>query len=91
VTTSGNMPIRTHRIEAATMQTLRTLGKADNDGVLHLAIPVGAANAEFEVVVVLQPRAREAATRTPEDLGWPPGFIEQTAGSIQDETFRRHD
>ena len=30
-------------------------------------------------------------TEAPEAPGWPPGFIEQTAGSIQDETFRRHD
>jgi hypothetical protein len=72
----------------ATMETYRSLGKVGEDGVLHLDIPVGAPNSEFEVVVVLQPRA--AATR-PEDLGWPPGYFEQTAGSIQDPTFRRHD
>lgn len=72
------------------MQTVRTLGKAGDDGVLHLDIPVGAPNAEFEVVVI-QPKAGEAAPRTPEGLGWPPHFFEETAGSIQDETFRRHD
>jgi hypothetical protein len=25
----------------------------------------------------------------PEELGWPPGYFEQTAGAIQDETFTR--
>jgi hypothetical protein len=73
------------------MQTIRTLGKAGDDGILHLDIPAGAPNAEFEVVVVLQPKAPEPRPEAPEAPGWPPGFIEQTAGSIQDETFRRHD
>jgi hypothetical protein len=73
------------------MQTVRTLGKASRDGVLHLEIPVGAPDAEFEVVVVLQPSRPASASATPGDLGWPPRFFEETAGSIQDPTFRRHD
>jgi hypothetical protein len=73
------------------MQTHRTLGKAGRDGVLHLEIPVGAPEAEFEVVVVLRPGLPASAPATPEDLGWPPDFFEETAGSIQDPTFRRHD
>ena len=39
---------------------------------------------DFDVLVVLQPSSGVAT-------GWPPGFIEQTAGSIQDETFFRHE
>ena len=33
------------------------------------------------------------ATSGPSEPGpdWPPGFFEQTAGSIQDETFFRHE
>jgi hypothetical protein len=73
------------------MQTHRTLAKAGRDGVLHLDIPVGAPDAEFEIVVVLQPSLAASAPATPEDLGWPPHFFEQTAGSIQDPTFRPHD
>jgi hypothetical protein len=73
------------------MQTLRTLGKASRDGVLYLEIPVGAPDAEFEVVVVLQPSHAASAPAALEDLGWPPHFFEETAGSIQDPTFRRHD
>jgi hypothetical protein len=52
---------------------------------------VGAPNEEFEVVVVLQPKAVATKPQTPEDLGWPPGFFQETAGSIQDPTFRRHE
>ena len=73
------------------MQTHRTLSKAGRDGVLHLQIPVGTPDAEFEVIVVLQPSRPTSAPAAPEDLGWPPGFFEQTAGSIQDPTFRPTD
>jgi hypothetical protein len=73
------------------MQTHRTIGEAGRDGALHLEIPVGAPDAEYEVVVVLQPSRAASAPATPEDLGWPPHFFEEPAGSIQDPTFRRHD
>ena len=73
------------------MQTLCTVVKADEAGVLHLNLPIGAPNSEFEVVVVLQPKAIETQPRSPEGRGWPAGFFEETAGSIQAPTFRRHD
>ncbi len=78
-------------MKALTMKTHRTLGRAGEDGVLHLDIPVGEPNAEFEVIVVLQPKAAASRPKTPEELGWPPGFFEKTAGTIQDPTFRRYD
>ena len=58
------------------------------DGVLHLTIPVGAAG-EFDVAVVVsaKPAAAGAKPKTPEELGWPPGFLETTFGSIDDELF----
>jgi len=73
------------------MQTLRVQSESSSDGVLHLDIPVEAPNALNDVVVVLEPQTREAQPRTPGELGWPPGFVEETAGSIQDPTFRRHE
>ncbi len=73
------------------MRTHCTLGKAGRDGILHLDIAVGDPDAEFEVVVVLQPRVHAETLETPESLGWPPRYFEETAGSIQDPTFRRHD
>ena len=71
------------------MQTVRVSEKTGPDGVLHLRIPVGQTETEFEAVVVLQPKPAAAAAATPEERGWPPGYFEATAGSISDETFMR--
>lgn len=73
------------------MQTHRTLARAGRDGMLHLEIPAGIPGAEFEVVVVIQPSSRPSALSAPEDLGWPPHFFEDTAGSIDDPTFLRRE
>jgi hypothetical protein len=71
------------------MQTVRMVVKTDADGKLHIDLPTGWAESEFEVVLVWQPKA-PAPEGSPESRGWPPGFVEQTYGSIQDEAFRRY-
>ena len=48
--------------------------------------PLGKPEAEYEVLVVVQPRA---AATTPDEHGWPPGYFEKTFGSIDDESFVR--
>jgi len=63
------------------METIRVLEKTGKDGALHLHIPLGKPEAEFEVVVIVQPKA--------ETSSWPPGYFD-LAGSITDETFLRH-
>jgi hypothetical protein len=70
-----------------TMRTIRVLEKTGKDGTLLLRIPLGQPEAEFEVVVVVQPTESAAATR-PEERGWPPEYFD-LAGSITDETFVR--
>ena len=75
------------------MRVIQVTAKADADGVIRLAIPVGPAGGEYELAVVLNPRPTANGTPrqpAPEELGWPPGFLERTYGSIQDETFVRH-
>jgi hypothetical protein len=71
------------------VRVIQMSAKAGPDGVLHLDIPVGAADGEFEVAVVVQAKPSDNGTRkpTPEELGWPPGYIEATYGSITDERF----
>jgi len=71
---------------AIAMQTIRVLEKTGKDGMLSLRIPLGKPEAEYEVLVVVQPRT---PATTPEERGWPPGYFEQTFGSIDDETFVR--
>ncbi len=52
------------------------------DGVLDLKVPIGIADADVEVVVVVG--ATTPTKKSSDDLGWPPGFFDETAGSIPD-------
>ena len=72
------------------MQTVRFQQKTGKDGILLLRIPLGQPETQFDVVVVAQPNEMPAKELTPEERGWPPGYFEQTFGSITDETFVRH-
>ncbi len=65
------------------MTSIKLQSHVGSDGILKLEVPVGIADADLEVVLVLEPLAPKAI-RTPEELGWPPGFFEKTAGSIPD-------
>ena len=67
------------------METIRYLEKTGKDGALNLRIPLGKPDAEFEVLVVVQP----TTPVTTDERGWPPGYFD-LAGSITDETFMRH-
>ena len=76
------------------MTVIRITATSGPDGVLHLSVPVGSAG-EFEVAVVVSPKPATNGTaaptpKTPEELGWPPGFVENVIGSIDDPAFKRH-
>ena len=71
------------------METVRVCETSGRDGVLHLRVPVGDPEVEYEAVIVLQPRGAVHAPATPEGLGWPQQYFEDTFGSIADETFTR--
>jgi len=74
-------------MEVFFMQSIKLNSHAGADGVLKLEVPVGVADTDFEVMVIVQPVAKVATLPkpTPEELGWPPGFFEQTAGALADE------
>ena len=72
------------------MQTIRVLEKTDKHGTLQLRIPLGKPDVEYEIVLIVQPKEASDKPKTPEELGWPPGYFEATFGSIDDETFVRH-
>lgn len=60
------------------MRAIQARGRTGADGVLHLSIPVGTPETDFEVVVNLYPHMT--------DIDWHK-YVEETAGSITDETF----
>ncbi len=71
------------------MQSITLQSHVGADGVLKLQVPVGIANADLEVMVVVQPITPASAHKTPGDLGWSPGFFERTAGGWQGEPLVR--
>jgi hypothetical protein len=68
------------------MKAIRFSQKTDKEGSLSLVIPLGKPEQEYEVVVVLEPKF---VNSHPEELGWSPGYFQNTYGSIDDETFVR--
>jgi hypothetical protein len=71
------------------MQSIKVRSRVGSDGMLHLQIPGGIKNTDLEVIVIFQPVASETEAKTPEDLGWPPGFFERTFGCFRDEPLVR--
>ncbi|MBD2168871.1 hypothetical protein H6G04_31325 [Calothrix membranacea FACHB-236] len=67
------------------MQSIKLCSHVGSDGILHLEIPVGITDKEMEVMVIYQQIEPSAPAKTPQELGWPPGFFEQTYGSCQDD------
>jgi hypothetical protein len=60
-----------------------------SDGILTLRVPTEFRETEVEALLVLQPVAPDSLETPDESKGWPSGFFESVAGSIQDETFQR--
>ena len=62
------------------MEAIKLSAKADADGILRLNVPVDI-TVEYEVTI--QPKV--------DQLGWPVGYFEQTAGSIPDFSIEPRD
>lgn len=71
------------------METVKLRSRAGADGILHLQVPVGVKNNDFEVIIIVQSVGAVIEEKTPEDLGWPPGFFERTFGCFQNEPLVR--
>jgi hypothetical protein len=70
------------------MHTVMLNSRADAEGFLHLKVPVALPNAEIKVTIILQPILPVSADQTPEELGWSPGFFEETFGAWEGELER---
>jgi len=69
------------------MQALRISQRTGKDGVLRVNVPLGTPDADYEVVLVVQPKATEP-TNPFEERRRPPRHFD-LAGSINDPTFMR--
>lgn len=67
------------------MQTLTLKTRADQDGVIELAIPTNLAGREFEIVLVMHPLNDDPV----DAMGYPLGYFEKTYGSFADEPLER--
>lgn len=68
-------------------KTITVHSHVGEDGILHLAVPVGMQEMDLEVTVTVQ--AVERGEDTPETLGWSPGFFEETFGAWAGEPLTR--
>lgn len=71
------------------MHRIKLRSRVGSDGILHLEIPVELTNTELEVTVIIQPVTPAPKAKTPEELGWSPGFFERTAGAWKGEPLTR--
>jgi hypothetical protein len=71
------------------MQNIKLRTHIGPDGILNLRIPVGLPEKVVEVIVIVQDIPILPPPATPEALGWPPGFFEETFGSFRDTPLAR--
>src|SRR5713101_2681161 len=77
------------RTEEMGMESIKLRTHVGTDGMLTLRIPVGLSETDVEVVVVIQGIPPQKTPPSPEELGWPPGYFEQTYGSFRDKPLVR--
>ncbi|MEP7343372.1 MAG: hypothetical protein ABI977_36950 [Acidobacteriota bacterium] len=66
------------------MQSITVYPHVGEDGILRLQIPIGVKNADLRVTINFQLPDLNGAAKSPEELGWPPGFFEETFGCLKD-------
>ena len=62
------------------MTTIEFSKHVGPDKILHLNVPVNEADRTYRVIVLIQP---QLAGSEAGQSGWPPGFIDSTAGAWQ--------
>jgi hypothetical protein len=70
------------------METIKIKTYVGSDGILKLEMPVGVSNSDLEVLVVVH--AIETKSESMKRADWL-GFIEATAGSLEDDPIERGD
>lgn len=62
------------------MQTIKLDTQVGKDGILKLELPLDVSDTDLEILVVVHRK---------EKRGWPPGYFERTAGSLNDDPIER--
>jgi hypothetical protein len=68
---------------------IKIKSRADAEGRLNLQVPQYLANQELEVIIFYN--NLESITLSPEELGYPTDFFEQTAGKWEGEPLTREE
>ena len=71
------------------MQKVQVQSHVGADGILHLDIPVSVTDTDLEVTITIK-TIETKQQKTPLELGWPPGFFEETAGALADDPIKRY-
>lgn len=73
------------------MQSIQLQSHIRSDGILKVDVPVGLADMDLEVMIIVQPIAPNSDQTIADGNGWPEGFFEQTFGSLADEALVREE
>ena len=81
------------------MQSIKAQAHIGADGLLKLELPVGMADTDLELLIVMQPLPLSVPSEVKsiiaqhqtiaEKNGWPVGFFEQTYGSLANDPIER--
>lgn len=70
------------------MQKITLHSRIGSDGFLNLKMPTTLMNTECKITIILQPTPMVSKPKTPEELGWTPGFFESTYGAWEGGLIR---
>jgi hypothetical protein len=70
---------------------MRVTAKAGPDGFFHLDVPLDSSDQLYDVAVVISERPPIGRKPSAEELGWPPGYFETTAGALPEFSVEPRD
>ncbi len=66
------------------MQSITIQSHIGKDGILRLQVPDEFKDVDVQVTLALPEAHKNGTNKSPEELGWPPGFFEETFGCLPD-------
>ena len=72
------------------METMKLITRVDKEVNLTIKLPKDLAEKDLEIIIIYQHKELEKSAKTPEKLGWLPGFFEKNSGCLADENLVRY-